>query len=96
MQHIGCHKSDHPAFARRTALQIGSVGLLGLGMKHVAGLRALAEENGASNTTPKAKSVIYIFLSVGLGQHDSFDMKPDAPSDIRGEFSPIATQTPGL
>ncbi len=96
MRNFGCQKSDHPAFARRTALQIGSVGLLGLGMHHVAGLRALAEENGASKTTPKAKSVIYIFLSGGLGQHDSFDMKPDAPSDIRGEFSPIATQTPGL
>jgi len=42
------------------------------------------------------KSVIYIFLSGGLGQHDSFDPKPNAPLDIRGEFSPIATQTPGL
>ena len=39
---------------------------------------------------------IYIFLSGGLAQHDSFDMKPDAPADIRGEFKPIATATPGL
>ena len=42
------------------------------------------------------RSVIYIFLSGGLGQQDSFDMKPNAPVDIRGEFSPVATQTPGL
>jgi len=44
----------------------------------------------------KPTSVIYIFLSGGLGQQDSFDMKPEAPRDIRGDFSPIATQTPGL
>ena len=41
-------------------------------------------------------SVIYIFLSGGLGQQDSFDMKPGAPLEIRGDFEPIATQTPGL
>lgn len=41
------------------------------------------------------RSVIYIFLSGGLTQHDSFDPKPDAPDNIRGEFSPISTATPG-
>jgi len=40
--------------------------------------------------------VIYIFLSGGLAQHESFDPKPDAPEEIRGEFRPIATATPGL
>src|SRR5690348_5529661 len=45
---------------------------------------------------PKARCVIYIFLSGGLSQIDSFDPKPDAPADIRGEFRPIATRTPGL
>ncbi|MFM7073338.1 MAG: DUF1501 domain-containing protein, partial [Planctomycetota bacterium] len=40
--------------------------------------------------------MIYIFLSGGLAQHDSFDPKPLAPDSIRGEFSPIATRTPGL
>ena len=76
MPRFGCQRTDHPAFARRTALQIGAVGLLGLGMNHVAGLRALAADNGAPAVTPRAKAVIYIFLSGGLGQHDSFDMKP--------------------
>lgn len=47
-------------------------------------------------TAAPPRSVIYIFLSGGLGQQDSFDMKPEAPADIRGEFDPIATQTPGL
>lgn len=46
--------------------------------------------------TGTRRSVIYIFLSGGLAQQDSFDPKPDAPGEIRGDFSPIATQTPGL
>ena len=84
----------HPTPNRRTLLQAGSVGLLGLGMNHVSALRAddLVREPGAAN----AKSVIFVFLSGGLTQHDSFDPKPDAPSDIRGEFAPIGTQTPGI
>src|SRR5205807_9315588 len=45
---------------------------------------------------PRARSVIYIFLSGGLSQLESFDLKPDAPEAIRGEFRPIATRTPGL
>ncbi|MDA0835603.1 MAG: DUF1501 domain-containing protein [Planctomycetota bacterium] len=83
----------HPQLSRRTALQIGSIGLLGLGMNHVQGLRALA---GPDVKPAKARSVIYIFLSGGLAQHESFDLKPKAPAEIRGEFSPIDTQTPGI
>jgi hypothetical protein len=40
--------------------------------------------------------VIYIFLSGGLSQLDSFDLKPEAPAEIRGEFRPVATRTPGI
>ena len=43
-----------------------------------------------------ARSVIYIFLSGGLSQLESFDLKPDAPAEMRGEFRPIATKTPGI
>src|SRR5262245_32605433 len=77
--------------SRRAAIQAGAVSLLGLGMNHVAALR----EAGAA-AKPRAKSVIYIFLSGGLAQHDSFDPKPDAPDDVRGEFKPIATRSPGV
>ena len=87
---------QHVRFSRRTAVQAGAIGLLNLGMNHVDGLRALAAPAEAARTAaPKAKAVIYIFLSGGLAQHDSFDMKPDAPDTIRGEFKPIATRTPG-
>jgi hypothetical protein len=76
-------------------LQAGSVGLLGLGMNHVSALRAadvIAKVGGGGTAT----SVIFVFLSGGLTQHDSFDPKPDAPQEIRGEFSAIATSTPGV
>jgi uncharacterized protein (DUF1501 family) len=84
----------HPEFARRTMIQAGSVGLLGLGLNHLAALRAADSANGGKQ--PRAKSVIYIFLSGGLAQQDSFDPKPDAPENVRGEFKPIATRTPGV
>src|SRR4051794_23783564 len=81
---------QHPVFSRRTALQAGAVGLLGLGVEHLAALRA------AQPGVRPARSVIYIFLSGGLAQQDSFDMKSEAPQEIRGEFRPIATRTPGI
>jgi len=79
-------------------LQAGAIGLLGLGQNHLSLLRAAATESGVSAKVPagRAKSVIYVFLSGGLAQHESFDMKPDAPSEIRGEFNPIPTRTPGI
>ena len=42
------------------------------------------------------KSVIMVYLSGGLAHQDTFDLKPDAPADIRGEFKPIATRLPGV
>ncbi|MCB1235289.1 MAG: DUF1501 domain-containing protein [Verrucomicrobiae bacterium] len=76
--------------SRRAAIRAGSLGLLGgLGMD-----RVLRAQEGTAAT--RAKNVIYIFLSGGLSQIDSFDMKPEAPAEIRGEFRPIPTKTPGL
>jgi len=83
----------HPVFTRRNILQAGGIGLLGLSLSDVQALQVQAARQGGSL---KQKSVIYIFLSGGVSQHDSFDPKPDAPADIRGEFKPIATKTPGV
>src|ERR1700733_5742331 len=85
---------QHPNISRRTAVQAGAVGLLGLGMNHVQALRAAASDDAPKKAS--AKSCIYIFLSGGLAQHESFDLKPDAPIGIRGEFKPAATSTPGI
>lgn len=84
---------SHPAISRRTAIQVGAVGILGLGMNHVRELRAAAV---GTHSTGSARSCIYIFLSGGLAQHESFDLKPEAPAEVRGEFRPMATTTPGI
>ena len=87
------HGFQHPTFSRRTVLQAGAVSLLGLGVNHLAALRALVGRRGPA---AKARTCIYIFLSGGLSQLDSFDLKPDAPAEIRGDFKPTATRTPGV
>ena len=84
---------QHPiGITRRGSLQAGAIGLLGLGTNHLTSLQAMAD-GGAS---PRAKSCIFIFLSGGLAQHESFDLKPQASDTVRGEFLPIATETPGI
>lgn len=51
----------------------------------------------AANTpTPKARAAIILFLQGGLSHYESFDPKPDAPSEVRGEFGNIATNVPGV
>src|SRR6185436_10188349 len=71
--------------ARREYLRIGSLGLFGLNLPHL--LRAGEK---------KEVSCILLWLSGGLSQMDSFDPKPDAPAEIRGEFKTIPTSTPGI
>jgi hypothetical protein len=89
---------QHPVLTRRSLLQAGALGLLRLGMSDVAALRAAAAPPGEMSPLryPKARSVIFVFLHGGLSQHDSFDLKPAAPAEIRGEFRPTATRTPGV
>ncbi len=86
----------HPTISRRTAVQAGAVGMLGLGMNHLGALRASAAGSANPASFGRAKACIYIFLSGGLAQQDSFDLKPDAPENVRGEFKPIDTKTPGI
>ena len=84
----------HPTVSRRTAVQAGAVGMLGFGLNHLSRFSLANPSEKRDRAT--AKSCIYIFLSGGLAQHESFDLKPDAPAEIRGEFQPIATSTPGI
>ena len=88
-------------YTRRSALQAGAISLLGLGMNHLSALHALAGEqaSGGGTRAPgvgRAKSVVYVFLSGGLAQHETFDMKPEAPIEFRGEFRAISTSADGI
>src|SRR5687767_13328072 len=78
--------------SRRNFLKIGALGLGGLALPDL--LRAEAASGVA---TPQShKAVIMIFLPGGPAHQDTFDLKPNAPSEIRGEFSPIKTNVPGI
>lgn len=76
---------------RREVLQAAGTGLFGLSLPQV--LQAEAER---PLHRARAKSVLFVFLFGGPSQLETFDMKPDAPSAIRGPFRPIAARTPGL
>lgn len=80
-----------PRAPRRRLLQAGGAGLFGLSLP-----RLLAAEQLTDVRAPRAKSVIFLFLFGGPSQHETFDLKPDAPEKIRGQFQPIASRTPGL
>ena len=93
MANVTSQYRAHP-ISRRNVLEAGSLGLLGISMADVAAWRQAAVQAGARVSRPK--SVIYIFLTGGPSQHDTFDMKPEGPAEFKGEFSPIDTQTPGV
>src|SRR5262245_33474145 len=81
-----------PLMGRRAFLQAGTIGALGLSMTGVAALRGA----GPAGPAGGPRAVIFLFLTGGASQHDTFDMKPHGPADFKGEFNPIATRTPGV
>ncbi len=78
---------------RRKVLTIGATGIAGLTLPRL--LKANSARANNSNTA-KADSCIVIFLNGGASHLDMWDMKPEAPAEIRGEFKPIASSVPGL
>src|SRR5262244_3483418 len=79
--------------SRRELLEIGASGLLGLSLPQL--LRADGNSI-ATGLSPRADSCIVIFLNGGPSHLDMWDMKPDAPAEVRGEFRPIPTSVPGI
>jgi hypothetical protein len=80
--------------SRRHFLQLGLGGSVGLGLTPL--LRAAGTESTKRTGVAKAKRCIVIWMDGGPSHHESFDMKPDAPAEIRGIFEPIASSVPGL
>ena len=78
---------------RRDFLQIGA--LTGLGLS-LPGLLAARSAQAARGRTVRDANCILIWTRGGTSHHDTFDPKPDAPADIRGDFSPIPTAVPGI
>lgn len=80
--------------SRRGCLQIGGLALGGLALPDI--LRAEAASGARSSSKRAAKGIIMVLLPGGPTHLDTFDLKPDAPAEIRGEFQPIATNVPGI
>src|SRR3954447_14376335 len=75
--------------SRRSFLQVGALAMGGLTLP-----RLLQAESQAGRRSHK--SVIMVYLSGGLAHQDTFDLKPNAPAEVRGEFKPIRSNVPGL
>jgi hypothetical protein len=76
--------------SRRSFLQVGALAMGGLT------LPKLLQAEAASGTRKGHKSVIMVYLSGGLAHQDTFDLKPNAPKEVRGEFMPIRSNVPGI
>jgi hypothetical protein len=88
-------KTDHSpshcdGYSRRNFLKVGGMAAGGLSLSQLLSLEAKAK-TGSSH-----KAIINIYLPGGPSHLDMFDLKPDAPSEIRGEFRPMATNVPGM
>src|SRR5262249_55659039 len=76
---------------RREFLRVGGLSLAGLTLPDL--LRGRAQ---AAMGSSRAKSCIQLFMWGGPAQHETFDLKPNAPAGVRGDFNPIATIVPGI
>ena len=92
------HRLRSPAshgMTRRELLRVGALGAVGLSLPQL--LAAEAREPGASGgPAAKADACIVLYLNGGPSHLDMWDMKPNGPVEIRGEFNPIATSLTGV
>ena len=85
---------DCERISRRSLLQIGSLAGLGVSLPGLLAQKAHAKATGAKSK--KETSCILIWTRGGTSHHDTFDPKPDAPANVRGEFGTIETAIPGV
>jgi len=92
-----------PAFcdgvSRREFVRVGS--LAGLSLAEFfrlqnAGASERGDEGGSRSPAKKDVNCIFIFMLGGMSHHDTFDLKPEAPAEIRGDFNPISSAVPGI
>ncbi|MFO0816574.1 MAG: DUF1501 domain-containing protein [Pirellulales bacterium] len=81
-------------FSRRSFLQVGVAGMAATGLGQILRARQLSASTGIRSR--KDTAVILLWLDGGPGHMDMYDMKPDAPAEYRGIWSPIPTNVPGM
>jgi Protein of unknown function (DUF1501) len=92
LHHPGARLCD--GWTRREWLRVGGLGAFGLTLPGL--LAAREAQAAAGKRRGKARACIVLFFLGGPPQHDTWDPKPEAPAEIRGDLKPIATATPGL
>ena len=85
--------SDCTGQTRRTFLRVGGLSAFGLTLPTYLRARAAAE---AAARPPRRSRCILLWMQGGPSHHDTFDPKPDAPAEVRGEFGTIPTTLPGV
>ena len=81
---------------RREVMRVGAIGLGGLSLPHLLRAGETSAKPETPRSQPRARSVVILYLSGGPSQLDMWDMKPEAPLEIRGTFRPIDTRVPGI
>jgi hypothetical protein len=96
---LGSAKSLCDGLTRRDFLQAGALGVAGLGLDGLLRQQAARAEIAPASRSPsfgRAKRCILLYLFGAASQLETFDLKPDAPAEVRGELKPIRTRLPGL
>src|SRR6266480_1003523 len=83
-------------FTRREWLRAGGLSALGLALPELLRQRAIATPHRERSSFGRARSCIVVFLFGAPAHQDIWDLKPLAPSDMRGEFRPIVSSVPGI
>jgi len=91
---INGQSSDCTGLTRRSFLRIGGLSAFGLSLPTFFRLQAASA--GATPADRKTVNCILLWMQGGPSHHDSFDPKPDAPAEVRGEFGTIPTTLPGV
>src|SRR5436309_12219620 len=92
---LGSERRLCDGLTRRETLKAGALSLLG-GAFNLPSLLWAEAQRGAHAPPARAKSVILLYLLGGAPTQDMYDLKPDAPDKIRGEFKPVASNVPGI
>src|SRR5215211_2212682 len=93
---LGSPKRSCDGVTRRDLLHVGGLGLFGLGLGDLLHLRADQATPIGPAKFGRAKSCILVYLFGAPPQHETFDPKPDAPAEVRGQMTSIPTSVPGV
>ncbi|MCA9192946.1 MAG: DUF1501 domain-containing protein [Planctomycetales bacterium] len=94
---LGCVEFQQSIrYGRRHLLHAGAIGALGLTLAGLQARTALSQNTGIELPKRRAKACIFLFMWGGPSQLETFDLKPEAPAEVRGEFNPISTKVPGM